>query len=143
MVAVSHSASQKVYIDTQAKKRGLKNVTVITSDINDFEAPVAEDQGGKFDRIISIEMIEHTKNWEKLFGKISSWLKPEGLFFMHIFTHKEFPFHYVDGWMAKTFFTGASFLFLQLRAIPAVRLALVPLRHSLASFYDCRRPDAF
>lgn len=109
VVSVSNSSSQRAYIEGQAKKRGLNNITVITSDINNFEAPVAEEQGGKFDRVVSIEMIEHTKNWEKLFGKVSSWLKPDtGLFFMHIFTHHSFPFHYVDGYMAKTWFTGGQ-----------------------------------
>lgn len=58
--------------------------------------------------VVSIEMMEHAKNYEKLLAKVSSWLKPGGKFFVHIFTHKSTPFHYVDGWMAKNFFTGGQ-----------------------------------
>jgi cyclopropane-fatty-acyl-phospholipid synthase len=57
---------------------------------------------------VSIEMMEHAKNYERLLGKVAGWLKPGGRFFVHIFTHATTPFHYVDGWMAKTFFTGGQ-----------------------------------
>lgn len=52
--------------------------------------------------------MEHAKNYERLLAKVASWLKPGGKFFVHIFTHKTTPFHYVDGWMARTFFTGGQ-----------------------------------
>lgn len=102
MVAVSNSHSQRAYIEGQARARNLTNVTVLTADINAFEAP------GKFDRVISIEMMEHAKNYEKLLGRVASWLRPGGLFFVHIFTARDTPFHYETGWMARTFFSGGQ-----------------------------------
>ena len=83
ITGVSNSATQKQHIDAEAKKRRLDNLTIITCDMNRFE--IAE----KFDRVVSVEMFEHMKNFEKLMGNISRWLKPEGKLFVHIFTHKE------------------------------------------------------
>ncbi len=104
ITAVSNSKTQKEYIDSVAKEKGFKNINVITQDMNDFMV------NEKFDRIISVEMLEHMKNYKKLFEKLSGFLKPEGLFFIHIFTHKEYayPFEVRDetDWMAKYFFTG-------------------------------------
>ena len=104
ITGVSNSKTQKEYIDSVAKEKGFKNLTIITQDMNDFQI------NEKFDRIISVEMLEHMKNYQKLFAKLSGFLKPEGLFFIHIFTHKEFayPFEVKDetDWMAKYFFTG-------------------------------------
>jgi len=105
VTAVSNSRSQKSYIDGEARRRGLTNVTVITCDINTFEAPTAT---GRFDRVVTIEMLEHVKNYERVFARAATWLKPGGKMFVHIFTHRAFPFHYTDGWMAKTFFSGGQ-----------------------------------
>ncbi|TGK41496.1 SAM-dependent methyltransferase [Leptospira andrefontaineae] len=106
VTGVSNSKSQKKFIDSEAKKRGLKNLNILTADMNVFKTNL------KFDRIISIEMLEHMKNYEVLFGKLASFLKPKGKFFVHIFTHKKFayPFDIVDDtdWMAKYFFTGGQ-----------------------------------
>jgi len=104
ITGVSNSSSQKEFINSLASKRGLKNLTIITKDINEF------DTKDDFDRIISIEMFEHTKNTKKLMNLINDWLKPEGLFFMHVFAHKENPYYFdtdqKNAWMAKYFFTG-------------------------------------
>jgi cyclopropane-fatty-acyl-phospholipid synthase len=104
ITGVSNSATQKLHIDGEAKKRGLKNLRIITCDMNSFE--IHE----HFDRVVSVEMFEHMKNYEKLMAKISRWLKPQGLLFVHIFTHKEYAYHFVakddTDWMAKYFFTG-------------------------------------
>lgn len=97
--AVSNSESQKKFID----RKGLKNLNIITSDVNDFE-PSATD----YDLVISIEMFEHMKNYEKLMNRISTWLKPEGNLFVHIFSHKKLFYHFTDGWMADNFFTGGT-----------------------------------
>merc|ERR1712183_189693 len=53
-------------------------------------------------------MGEHMKNYEALMEKISGWLKPEGKLFVHIFTHRQFAYHFQKGWMARTFFTGGT-----------------------------------
>jgi len=104
ITGVSNSATQKQHIDAEALKRGLKNLRIITCDMNQFE--IAE----QFDRVVSVEMFEHMKNYERLMANISRWLKPEGKLFVHIFTHKEYAYHFVardeSDWMARYFFTG-------------------------------------
>ena len=104
ITGVSNSATQKLHIDAEAQKRGLRNLRVITCDMNRF------DISDKFDRIVSVEMFEHMKNYEKLMANISRWLKPDSLLFVHIFTHKEYAYHFVardeSDWMARYFFTG-------------------------------------
>ena len=104
ITGVSNSATQKIHIDAEAKKRGLKNLRIITCDMNRFD--IAE----KFDRVVSVEMFEHMKNFERLMANISRWLKPDGKLFVHIFTHKEYAYHFVardeSDWMARYFFSG-------------------------------------
>lgn len=105
ITGVSHSRTQKEYIDAEAAKRGLKNLTIVTCDMNDFAA-----REGGFDRVVSVEMFEHMKNWPRLLASIARWLKPGGLFFLHIFTHTRFAYHFVardsTDWMSRHFFTG-------------------------------------
>ncbi|MBT1512285.1 class I SAM-dependent methyltransferase [Bradyrhizobium sp. SRL28] len=102
--AVSNSNAQREYIECEATKRGLANLHVITSDVNLF-APEA-----RFDRILSIEMFEHMLNWRELMVRLRAWLKPDGLFFLHIFTHRSgaYLFDRAGGedWIAQRFFTG-------------------------------------
>ncbi|CAM9606304.1 unnamed protein product, partial [Discosporangium mesarthrocarpum] len=88
------------------QERGLSNVEAITGDINTFD--LGEEKLGTFDRVLSIEMFEHMKNYQKLIAKINGWLKPKGKLFVHIFVHKEHPYHFLpsDGWLAEHFFTG-------------------------------------
>jgi cyclopropane-fatty-acyl-phospholipid synthase len=104
ITAVSNSHSQRAYIESQAAERGLRNVTVITCDMNVF-AP-----GATFDRIVSVEMFEHMRNWRLLFGRVASWLRPDGRFFMHVFVHRSVPYPFVDegedDWMSRHFFSG-------------------------------------
>jgi cyclopropane-fatty-acyl-phospholipid synthase len=106
IVTVSNSSSQKEFIDGQIKALGLTNLTVITANIVDFS--IAE----KFDRIISIEMFEHLKNYEQMFERVSSWLKADGRLFIHIFTHRTCAYHYEDkngdDWLTRTFFEGGT-----------------------------------
>jgi cyclopropane-fatty-acyl-phospholipid synthase len=101
---VSNSKTQKIYIDEQAKQRGINNLTVLTIDINNFSIDKS------FDRVVSVEMFEHMRNYQKLMHKVSSVLKPNGKLFVHIFTHKEFAYKFevIDetDWMSKYFFTG-------------------------------------
>lgn len=107
ITAVSNSRTQKEHIDTEARKRGLDNLRVITADINEFDITP-----GQFDRVVSVEMFEHLKNYEKLFRHIARWLKPGGLLFTHIFTHHRLSYHFVprdaSDWMSRYFFTGGQ-----------------------------------
>lgn len=105
ITAVSNSHSQRLHIEHQVQTRQLKNVTIITADINDFET-----SKNQFDRIVSVEMFEHMRNWQKLYTRISSWLKPGGYFFKHIFVHRDAAYAFEDNgpadWMSRYFFTG-------------------------------------
>lgn len=104
ITVVSNSGSQRKYIETIAEKNGFKNLTVLTCDMNHFST----DQ--QFDRVVSVEMFEHMRNWYLLFQKISGWLKPEGRLFFHIFVHRFYTYPFEtdgdDNWMGRHFFTG-------------------------------------
>jgi cyclopropane-fatty-acyl-phospholipid synthase len=106
VVGLSNSNSQREYIEKRAIERGLTNLRIVTADINDFEA------GQRFDRIVSVEMLEHVRNYERLLQKISSWMNSEGLLFIHIFTHRSFAYAFEvfdsSDWMAQHFFTGGQ-----------------------------------
>ncbi len=103
---VSNSSSQREFIMARARERGLGNLSIITCDANVLAFP----GGTQFDRVVSVEMFEHMRNYQRLLGRIASWLKPGGTLFVHIFTHRQYayPFEVRDDsdWMAKYFFTG-------------------------------------
>ncbi|KAK8856194.1 p-type atpase protein [Apiospora arundinis] len=103
VTAFSNSKTQKEYIDAQAKEKGLKNLKVITGDVADYEF-----KKESFDRIVSIEMFEHMKNYELLMAKCARALKPGGKLFVHIFAHKDTPYDFESGWMTTHFFTGGT-----------------------------------
>ena len=106
IVGVSNSRTQKEHIDAEAKRRGMTNLKIITADMNAFEI----ERG--FDRVVSVEMFEHMKNYQLLLHRISQWLVPGGKLFVHIFTHKEVAYHYEDrgpsDWMTRYFFAGGQ-----------------------------------
>jgi cyclopropane-fatty-acyl-phospholipid synthase len=107
ITGVSNSRTQKEHIDSEAERRGLSNLTIVTRDMNAFDV-----DAGRFDRIVSIEMFEHMKNYQVLMAGIARWLKPGGLLFVHIFTHRRLAYHFVardrTDWMARHFFTGGQ-----------------------------------
>ena len=104
ITAVSNSHSQRAHIEAEAARRRLSNVHVITHDMNSF------DSGPRFDRIVSVEMFEHMRNWPELFRRASGWLKPHGRFFVHVFVHRTTPYLFVErdasDWMSRHFFSG-------------------------------------
>lgn len=140
VTGVSNSRTQKEFIDAEAARRGLKNLRIITCDMNRFEPPPSDSRRrreesltspsasglqppteseqrlltssptGEFDRVVSIEMFEHMKNYQRLMANVARWLRPGGQLFVHIFTHKEFAYHFIaqdeTDWMARYFFTG-------------------------------------
>lgn len=124
ITAFSNSKTQKIYIDSVAKEKGLENLTVLTGNVVDYEF-----EPESFDRVVSIEvryvkpiyvslvmhdsnprtkMFEHMKNYELLMAKISRALKVDGKLFVHIFAHKTMPYDFEDGWMATHFFSGGT-----------------------------------
>ena len=86
------------------RERNLTNLEVITADMNEFSTDLV------FDRVISIEMFEHMRNWPRLLQRIDSWLTPRGKLFVHIFTHRKFAYTFEtigkNDWMGRHFFTG-------------------------------------
>jgi cyclopropane-fatty-acyl-phospholipid synthase len=104
ITAVSNSHTQREAILALASDQGLENLRVVTADINVFEP------GTRFDRIVSVEMFEHLRNWPAMFGRISRWLRPEGRFFLHVFVHGGAPYPFAEDdasdWMSRHFFTG-------------------------------------
>lgn len=107
VIGVSNSYSQRAYILSEAERRGLSNVSILTANMNEFEPE------GRFDRIVSIEMFEHMRNYGALMERISKWLTPTGSLFVHIFTHKRYAYPFIDtdsddDWMAHYFFAGGT-----------------------------------
>lgn len=104
ITAVSNSNSQREYISAIAKQQNLGNVEVITCDMNDF------DTQQQFDRVVSVEMMEHMRNYEELYKRIAGWLKAEGKLFKHIFVHRSTPYAFEvkdeTDWMSEYFFSG-------------------------------------
>jgi len=105
ITAVSNSDSQREYIEHQRKQRSLTNLTVITCDMNDFDS-----EANQFDRVVSVEMFEHMRNWPELYTRIARWLRPGGRFFKHIFVHRGASYLFEDNgpsdWMSRHFFSG-------------------------------------
>ncbi|MEY2721644.1 MAG: Cyclopropane-fatty-acyl-phospholipid synthase [Pseudomonadota bacterium] len=106
ITAVSNSRTQKLFIDAKAAERGLKNLEIVTCDANRLEFGPET----RFDRVVSVEMFEHMRNYETLLGRISGWMSPGATLFVHIFTHHRFAYTFEvrddSDWMAKYFFTG-------------------------------------
>ena len=104
ITAVSNSAPQRAFIEALARERGLDNLRVITEDVNRLSL----DQ--QFDRVVSIEMFEHMRNYADLMRRIAGWLRPAGLLFVHIFCHRQYLYPFEaegeDNWMGRHFFTG-------------------------------------
>lgn len=102
ITSVSNSTTQKATIDGEAARLGLENITVVTADMNDF------DPGTEFDRVISIEMFEHMRNWRELLRRVSTWLKPDGRLFIHVFTHRRLAYRFAGTWASERFFTAGT-----------------------------------
>lgn len=104
ITGVSNSSSQKAHIESAAQERGLRNLRIVTADMNNFEPSQS------YDRVISIEMFEHMRNYERLMARIARWLVDGGKLFVHIFTHRQYAYLFEgqesSDWMARHFFTG-------------------------------------
>jgi cyclopropane-fatty-acyl-phospholipid synthase len=104
ITAVSNSAPQREFIQGRCRELCIHNVAVITSDMNHFTTDRC------FDRVVSVEMFEHMRNYEQLLRKIASWLKPDARLFVHLFCHKEYAYPFEaegeDNWMGRYFFSG-------------------------------------
>jgi cyclopropane-fatty-acyl-phospholipid synthase len=124
ITSVSNSASQREFIDAQARAENLRNLTIITADMNEFAA------AGRFDRVVSVEMFEHMVNWRPLLVRIQAALRDDGFLFLHIFSHKSVSYRFSStdrsDWIAQHFFTGG----------------IMPSRRLIRQFHDSFRLDA-
>ena len=102
VLAVSNSRLQREWIEREARRRGLGGIEVRTADANHF------DPGRRFDRVVSVEMMEHARNYPELLGRVGSWLERDGRLFVHVFSHRRFAYPFKAGWMAKHFFTAGT-----------------------------------
>lgn len=104
ILAVSNSHGQRRAIEAERRDCGLDNLELVTADINDFATR------RRFDRVVSVEMFEHLRNWGELLARIRSWLLPDGRLFVHHFCHRRWPYLFEDrgpgDWMSRHFFTG-------------------------------------
>ena len=104
ITAISNSLPQRVYIEACCTRLKLSNVRVVTADMNHFAT------SERFDRVVSVEMFEHMRNYPELMRRIHSWLKDGGRLFVHIFCHRELAYRFEtegeDNWMGRHFFTG-------------------------------------
>ncbi|MBL9020386.1 MAG: class I SAM-dependent methyltransferase [Myxococcales bacterium] len=105
ITAVSNSAAQRAFIEARAAARGLSNVTVRTADVRTLLLAARA-----YDRVVSVEMFEHMRNYELLLRRIADWLRPDGRLFVHVFAHRRHAYPFEDAgrsdWMAREFFTG-------------------------------------
>lgn len=117
IVGLSNSHGQREFIERRATERGFKNLTICTGNIVDFQFPAQAPRSGAtveagFDRVMSIEMFEHMKNYGLLLNKVSRWMKPDAKLFIHIFVHRTLAYHFQvkdqTDWMSQYFFTGGT-----------------------------------
>jgi len=102
ITAVSNSSGQREFIEAQATSRGLTNVKVITCNVGDLTLTE------RFDRVVTVEMLEHVRNYRELLANVSGWLEPNGLMFVHIFCHAYLHYPFDGGWMTDNFFSGGQ-----------------------------------
>jgi cyclopropane-fatty-acyl-phospholipid synthase len=100
VLGVSSSAPQRAWIEARRDRRGLSGLEVITCDVNELELTQ------RFDRVVSIEMFEHMRNWELLLARISRWLAPDGKAFVHVFSHRRLAYTFEGTWASDRFFTA-------------------------------------
>ena len=100
ITGVSNSSRQREWIESERDRRGFTNLEVITADVNDYRP------AGRFDRVMSIEMFEHMRNWHELLRRISTWLADDGKAFVHVFSHRSLPYLFEGTWAAERFFTA-------------------------------------
>jgi cyclopropane-fatty-acyl-phospholipid synthase len=104
ILAVSNSRLQREFIVGRARRRGLDNVEVITADMNEFSTD------RRFDRIVSVEMFEHMRNYPRLFERVASWMRPDAKLFIHVFCHRKYTYPYetegAGNWLGRHFFSG-------------------------------------
>jgi cyclopropane-fatty-acyl-phospholipid synthase len=102
ITGISNSRPQREHIEAEAEKRGIANVEIVTADANHY------DPGRSVDRVLSVELFEHMRNWKELLRRIAGRLKPDGKAFVHVFSHRSLAYRFEGTWAAERFFTGGT-----------------------------------
>lgn len=104
VTALSNSISQHAFVLGRARERGLSNLEVVTANVNAFRST------DRYDRVVSVETLQHLRNWPELLRRIRRWLAPGGRLFVHVPAHRAYAYPFEVGaegdWMARHFFTG-------------------------------------
>lgn len=112
IVGLSNSRTQKEFIEARARERGFGNLQIVTGNIATVDQLPEPLAAWRFDRIVSVEMFEHMKNYQQLLKKLAGWMAPGGKLFVHIFTHQTFAYHYEgrdpNDWITRYFFSGGT-----------------------------------
>ncbi|ALP64485.1 SAM-dependent methyltransferase [Paraburkholderia caribensis] len=111
IVALSNSRSQREFIEARAASAGITNLRVVTGNVAQFDFE-DELRAGYFDRVLSVEMFEHMKNYGLLLERVARWMRSDGKLFVHMFAHRTLAYHFqtrdATDWMSKYFFTGGT-----------------------------------
>jgi cyclopropane-fatty-acyl-phospholipid synthase len=100
VTGVSNSHRQRDWILARRDELGLSNLEIVTADVNDYRP------SERYDRVISVEMFEHMRNWRELLRRISTWLNGDGKAFVHVFSHRTLPYLFESTWASERFFTA-------------------------------------
>jgi cyclopropane-fatty-acyl-phospholipid synthase len=95
ILAVTNSRTQREFIVARCAVMRLQNVEVVMANVADFATT------RRFDRVVSVEMFEHVRNYEELFRRIAGWLLPDGKLMVHIFRHRQFAHHNGNEWFVS------------------------------------------
>jgi len=102
---LSNSSTQQDYIKSRNQKHDGR-FTNVKADASSFDDP---EFLGRFDVIVSCEMLEHMKNYDMVLAKVSSWLKPDGRMMVQILGNRRFAYDFkTTDWMGKYFFAGGT-----------------------------------
>ena len=102
ILGVSNSHGQRRWIEAERDRLGLTNLEIRTADVNGF------DPGRRFDRIVSVEMFEHMRNWAELLRRMRTWLHDDGRAFVHVFSHRTVAYRFEGTWASSRFFTAGT-----------------------------------
>jgi cyclopropane-fatty-acyl-phospholipid synthase len=109
IVGLSNSRGQRQFILDEARARSVTNLEIVTGNVAEFDFP-SNGQTAGFDRIVSIEMFEHMKNYGALLAKLARWMRADARLFVHIFAHRTLAYHFEEkdrsDWMTRYFFAG-------------------------------------
>ena len=137
IVAVSNSRTQRAFIEARARERGLANLTVHKPPTSGYRLELA---AARFDRVVSVEMFEHTRNYAQLLRRIPRLAAPgRRAVRARVRASPVYAYPFEDAgatdWMAREFFTGglmpSAGLFRHFSGRPRAHARMAARRHAL------------